>query len=366
MLLSKLHIYQYRNISDVTIECHPNINCIIGKNGIGKTNLLDSIYYLAFCKSNILSNDSLNILHEHDSFIIQGDFTNKDKEYAISCSYTENKEKRIICNDKKYARFSDHIGLIPLIFISPGDITLINGGGSERRKFLDSYISLYDTEYLQHLLKYNKLLAQRNSILKQSKRIDYPYLEIIDEQIVNFGIAIQEKRKAAVEELEKQTLRFYHTISSQDSLKIHYESHVTAEDYHKVLRKNFEKDCILGYSSTGIHRDDLVFSFNSGILKQCGSQGQKKSFLLAIKFAQYHILKKKKQSPPLLLLDDLFDKLDSERTQKVFEIIGGDDFGQIFITDTDKTLLHTFFEEKKYTGTFWTFENGEIREDSSY
>ena len=347
------------------MECDSSINCIIGKNGVGKTNLLDSIYFLASCKSNIISNDSLNVNNSQTAFLIQGDFFDNKKQYRITCSYDNTeKEKRIICNDKKYSRFSDHIGLIPIIFICPADISLINGGGSERRKFIDNYISQYDSDYLHNLVSYHKILNQKNTILKQDKKIDYTYLEIIDNQLCIYAETIYAKRKDAISELEKITVSYYQTISNIDECSLKYESQLNLQSFEHLLHKNFEKDTILGYTSSGIHRDDINFIFNTGLLKHGGSQGQKKSFLLALKFAQYQSLQEKKKQSPILLLDDLFDKLDSERTKRVFDIVEGQEFGQIFITDTDKALLETFFSHKKNCGTFWKFEQGTLTKNT--
>lgn len=343
------------------MTCDPNINCIIGKNGVGKTNFLDSIYYLAFCKSNLLPQDNLNVHYNERSFLLQGTFREEKNTHKVVCSYSsEEKEKRVSCNDKKYSRFSDHIGLIPLIFISPADITLINESGSERRRFIDSYIAQYDKEYLQHLLHYNKILTQRNAILKQSQKIDYTYLEVLDVKLQNFAESIFKTRTQVVAELAEQAITFYKQIHQYDECEISYESQLQKGNLRDLLQGSFERDCILGHTSIGIHRDDIIFSFNGGLLKQSGSQGQKKSFLLALKFAQYQSLYQKKQMHPILLLDDLFDKLDAERTKKVFEIIEGQEFGQIFITDTDKALLEAFISQKQYSGTFWKLENGNM------
>lgn len=358
MILEKHHCFQYRNLEEISFDCNPNINCIIGQNGVGKTNILDSIYYLAFCKSNIVSSDTLNIKHGENSFIINGVFSDKKTSFKVSCGYTDG-EKTISYNEKKYTKFSEHIGIIPLIFISPSDIVLINGSSSERRKFIDSYISLYNREYLQNLVLYNKLLAQRNSLLKQSN-IDYTYISILDEKLIESGNFIFEERKKTIIDLSKETTKYYQNICSNDECSITYESQLNSNSLAELLEKNFNKDKILTYTSNGIHRDDLEFNFNNSVLRNSGSQGQKKSFLLALKFAQYHSIRNKKKTFPILLLDDLFDKLDKERTSKVYDIIGSEDFGQIFITDTDKMLLHTFVEQHKNNGSFWLLENGEI------
>jgi len=366
MHLTNLHTFNYRNIEEISLKCDPKINCIIGKNGIGKTNLLDSIYYLSFCKSNIVTNDSLNVKQDEESFLIKGSYLIKERELQVNCAYTaKEKSKQISCDGKKYTRFSDHIGLLPLIFISPSDISLINGGGSERRRFIDTYISLYNKQYLQDLVSYNKILAQRNSLLKQVSKIDYTYLSIIDESLIKHGISIYNFRKEAIIELSKIATTYYKSISEKDDCEIVYDSQLNEKSFSEILEKSFERDSILGYTSHGVHRDDLSFSFNGGILKTAGSQGQKKSFLLALKFAQYQSTQAKMKTSPILLLDDLFDKLDTERTKKVFDIIDNQEFGQIFITDTDKALLETFFARKEYNGTFWKLDNGKIKSSNS-
>ncbi|MDR1760951.1 MAG: DNA replication and repair protein RecF [Bacteroidales bacterium] len=359
MIIKNLHCYQYRNIEDIAFECNSNINCIVGQNGVGKTNILDSIYYLAYCKSNIVANDALHVKHGCDAFMIQGLFENNDQQYKIHCAY-KNKEKVMSCNEKKYSRLSEHIGLIPLIYISPADAMLIHDGASERRKFIDAFISIFDKQYLQHLLTYNTLLAQRNSLLK-TKRVDSTYLSVIDEQMSNAATAIFETRQRVIADFSEQVCAWYARINTSDECGVVYETQLNDMSMSDLLQQNFEKDCMLTHTSAGIHRDDLLFYFNGGLLKTNASQGQKKSFLLALKFAQYFAIKEKKQMFPILLLDDLFDKLDKERTQKIIDLIGGKDFGQIFITDTNKLLLHSFFETHKEHSSLWVLESGKLK-----
>lgn len=361
MYISKLHTFSYRNIEDLNLDASQGIHAIIGKNGVGKTNILDSIYYLAFCKSNIANSDMQNVMHGHDSFAIQGVFEHDNATYKIHCGYkASSKEKTIVCNDTKYTKFSDHIGLLPLVFVSPADMLLINGGGTERRKFIDAYISLYNKEYLQQLLTYNKLLAQRNALLKQGKA-DATYISIIDEKLSDACVYIYSARNVAIKELSELLRFLYRAIASTEECSLVYESQLHETNALEGLQKNFEKDSILTFTSFGVHRDDIDFVFNANSIKHVGSQGQKKSFLLSLKFAQYQLIHSKTGILPILLLDDLFDKLDKERTSKVFDVIEGESFGQIFITDTDKMLLHTFFEARKQTGNFHLFEDGVLK-----
>ena len=361
MFLSKLHTFNYRNIEDLSLDASIGIHAIIGKNGVGKTNILDSIYYLAFCKSYIANSDVQNVMIGANSFAIQGIFEHNASHFKIHCGYKiDTKEKTILCNDTKYTKFSDHIGLIPIVFVSPADMVLINGSGSERRKFIDAYISLYNKEYLNHLLAYNKLLAQRNVILKQGS-VDATYIAIIDEKMAEHMNAIFTIRNQSIYELSSLLASLYHQISSFEDCKLQYQSQLHQIDAFNGLHKSIEKDIVLTYTSFGIHRDDIRFVFNNSEIKQVGSQGQKKSFLLALKFAQYQLLYTKTGVLPILLLDDLFDKLDKERTAHVFDVIEGEQFGQIFITDTDKALLHTFFEARKQTGHFHELKDGKLK-----
>lgn len=362
MYVSKLHVFSYRNISELSAQFSEGLHCIVGKNGVGKTNLLDSIYYLSYCKSNIATSDVQNVKSGANFFSVQGYFSHADSIEKVGATYNlEAKEKTIYSNDKKYAKFSEHIGKFPLIFVSPADIALINSGAAERRKLLDSFISLFDSEYLSSLLTYNKLLSQRNAYLKHHA-IDYSYLEVIDHSLVQVGNVIHATRIKVVAELQAVTSDIYTKLAPTESCKLVYESQLLSQDFAKGLQQCFEKDKILTHSSYGIHRDDVLFMFNENLLKLEGSQGQKKTFLLALKLAQYRIIAQKKNVLPILLLDDLFDKLDKERTERVFDVISEEKFGQTFITDTDKMLLHSFFEAKQQLGSFYTLEQGNLVE----
>ncbi len=362
MKLTNLSIFHYRNIDELSFECNENVNCIVGRNGVGKTNILDAIYYLSFCKSNLLSNDALNVKHGESSFLLQGTYENNGSITKIACAYnSSDKSKTIKCNDKKYERFADHIGILPVVFVSPADISLIVDGSEERRKFIDAYISLYNHEYLSNLLQYNKLLQQRNSLLKQEQGFDETYVSILDEKLSLLGTSIYMVRKQAVSELSEKTRKFYSMISSTEECSIDYESQLNCGDMRTLLDKNYQRDKFLTYTSVGIHRDDLLFKLNGNPIKNVGSQGQKKSFLLAVKFAQYQLITEfKNGQKPILLLDDLFDKLDKERAKNIFDLVEQQEFGQIFITDTDKILLHSIFDTSKATRTFWNVENGQI------
>lgn len=362
MKINSISIYNYRNIEELTFNCNDSINCLIGKNGVGKTNILDAIYYLSFCKSNLLANDAANVRNGENSFMIQGTYDVDDVQMKVSCAYNQtDKSKVILCNEKKYSRFSDHIGLLPVVFVTPSDVALINESGVERRKFLDAFVSMYNREYFNNLLTYNKLLAQRNALLKQEAGVDETYLSILDEKLSVVGRALYDERKKAVAELSRYTQEYYSRISSSEACSIVYDSQLNKGEMNALLAKNRERDKVLTYTTVGVHRDDLQFYFGDNLIKNVASQGQKKSFLLAMKFAQYQLITVfKNGNKPILLLDDLFDKLDSDRAKKIFEIVENQDFGQIFITDTDKILLQEIFTDRAQSDIFFRVENGSI------
>ena len=362
MKINSISIYNYRNIEELTFNCNDSINCLIGKNGVGKTNILDAIYYLSFCKSNLLANDAANVRNGENSFMIQGTYDVDDVQMKVSCAYNQtDKSKVILCNEKKYSRFSDHIGLLPVVVVTPSDVALINESGTERRRFLDAFVSMYNREYFNNLLTYNKLLAQRNALLKQEAGVDETYLSILDEKLSVVGRALYDERKKAVAELSEYTQEYYSRISSSEACSIVYDSQLNKGDMNALLAKNRERDKVLTYTTIGVHRDDLLFYFGDNLIKNVASQGQKKSFLLAMKFAQYQLITIfKNGNKPILLLDDLFDKLDSDRAKKIFEIVENQDFGQIFITDTDKILLQQIFAECEQSGIFFRVEHGSV------
>lgn len=362
MKLNNLSIYHYRNIEELSFDCNETVNCLVGKNGVGKTNILDAIYYLSFCKSNLMLNDAANVKNGEKSFLIQGTYDLDGVRTKVSCAYNlDDKTKVIKCNDQKYSRFSDHIGLLPVVFVTPSDVALINEGGTERRKFLDTFISMYNREYFSNLLVYNKLLQQRNSYLKQESGFDEMYLSILDEKLSVLGTAIYEERKKVVEVLSQRVKAFYEKISSAEECEISYESQLAKDDMKVLLAKSVERDKILTYTTVGVHKDDMLFYFGENLIKNVASQGQKKSFLLALKFAQYQLITEYKNGQkPILLLDDLFDKLDKDRAKNIFDMVEQQDFGQIFITDTDKLLLQEVFQLRKDSGAFWKVEDGKV------
>ncbi|OQY02199.1 MAG: DNA replication and repair protein RecF [Bacteroidetes bacterium 4572_117] len=343
MNINSLSLVNYRNFEDLELEFISKINCFIGNNGVGKTNILDSIYYLSFCKSWLNPIDSQNINYEHDFFLIKGNYMFDEKTTSISCGLKKGKKKSFKRNNKEYTKLSDHIGLIPLVTISPYDTNLLLGGSEERRKFLDIVISQFDKDYLQDLLKYNRVLSQRNHLLKQfaqNHSFDSDSLEIWDDQLVLYGTNIFNKRQEFIDKLIPIFQKYYQFISPEkEKIDLKYRSQLTGSDFAEILKQNTERDKILQYTTTGIHKDDLIFQLKGFPLKKNASQGQQKSYLIAIKLAQFDYIKNISKIKPILLFDDIFDKLDALRVEQIVKLVAGDHFGQIFITDTNKERL---------------------------
>lgn len=338
MYLKKLSLLNFKNISDKSFVFSKKINCFVGSNGIGKTNILDSIYYLAYGKSYFNPIASQNIQHGTDFFVIDGTFDKDQKEEHIVCSLKRGQKKILKRNAKLYERFSDHFGFIPLVIISPSDADLITEGSETRRKFIDSVISQLDSSYLQKLIQYQKLLSQRNSLLKYfalNHTFDATTLSVYNEQLADLALPIFEQRKTFINDFLPVFNHYHQLITSEkDQIQIRYESQLYQGDLLHLFDENLKKDRALQYTSVGIHKDDLTFELEEHPIKKFGSQGQQKSLLIALKLAQFEFLKKQKGIAPILLFDDVFDKLDAERVRKIIELVQEDTFGQLFISDT--------------------------------
>lgn len=347
MILERLSILNYKNIEQADLTLSPKINCFLGSNGMGKTNLLDAIYYLSFCKSHNNPIDSQNIRHDADFAVIQGWYEIEGKQEEFFCSLRRRQKKQFKRNKKEYERFSDHIGLLPLVMVSPSDTELIIGGSDERRKFIDQFLSQFDKEYLYSLIRYNKALQQRNALLKTDGVIDDTLLDLWDEQLVGEGQIIYNKRKDFVDKFIPTFQRFYDFIcSSNEKVQLKYESHFDTDNFADLLKQKRQRDKIIGYTTTGIHKDDLDMQMDGYSIKRVGSQGQNKTYVVALKLAQFDFLHKATETTPILLLDDIFDKLDSSRVEQIIKLVLDKDFGQIFVTDTnrehlDEILSHT-------------------------
>lgn len=346
MILKRISILNYKNLEQVDVEFSDKINCFFGRNGMGKTNLLDAIYYLSFCKSAGNPMDSQNIRHEQDFFMLQGFYRMEDGAgEEIFCGMKRRQKKHFKRGKKEYTRFSDHIGLIPLVMISPADSELISGGSDERRKFMDLVISQYDKEYLHALIKYDKALQQRNSLLKSEQPADEEVYAVWEEVMAKTGETVYHKRREFIEEFIPIFRKFYSLISGdKETVSLTYESHARDCSLIALFRESRERDRIMGYSLRGIHKDDLKMNLGEFPIKREGSQGQNKTYLVALKLAQFDVLKRL-GTTPLLLLDDIFDKLDTQRMEQIMKLVSGDNFGQIFVTDTNRAHLDRILHE---------------------
>lgn len=349
MYLQQLSFINFKNYNEAKISLAEGVNAFIGNNGAGKTNLLDAVHYLSLCKSYFNPIDSQQIKQGADFFMINGVFEKNGNKEVVACGLKRNQKKQFKRNKKDYQRLADHIGLLPLVMISPYDISIIIEGSEERRKFIDNVISQTDARYLDEVIVYNKVLANRNSLLKQiadTGRYDPELLSIFDEQLAASGTRIFEKRRAFMEAFTPIFNRHYQFISDgAEQVELAYESPLLNEDFGALLKRNTERDRIMERTTLGIHRDDLQFNIHGMSMKKFGSQGQQKSFLIALKLAQYTFLDQQKGFKPLLLLDDIFDKLDDSRVTKLMQMVSNNDFGQVLITDTSMERVQGIFNK---------------------
>ena len=347
MWIKHLSALNFKNYAEFVIDFSPEVNAFSGDNGAGKTNLLDAIHYLSLCKSYFNPIDSQQIKHGNDFFMLQGVFQRNDEEDIVSCSLKRNQKKKFKRNKKEYSRLADHIGLFPLVMISPNDSIIITEGSEERRRFMDNVISQTDSHYLDLLISYNRVLQNRNGLLKQFKHrsFDSDLLSVYDAQLVEPGNQIYIQRKLFMESFTKLFNKHYSFLTDNaEPVTLSYESQLNKNTFLNLLEQSAERDQALERTTSGIHKDDLIFTVNDMPLKKFGSQGQQKSFLIALKLAQYDYLTEKKSYKPLLLLDDIFDKLDDKRIKRLMEMVSQDDFGQIFITHTNLDKIRDVFK----------------------
>ena len=362
MILEKLSVINYKNIAAATLELSPKINCLIGQNGVGKTNVLDAIYFLSFCHSASTPIDSQVIRHGEEFFMLEGSY---DEDMHIIAAMKKGAKKHFKRNKKEYKRLSEHIGLIPIVVVAPSDTLLIEGGSEERRRLMDLVISQYNRSYIDHLSRYNTALAQRNTLLKMEDQTPDPALmQIWEEQMAEEGEQIYLCRRSFVEELIPVFQEYYQQISQhREQVGLNYLSHCQRGALLDVIQRDRMKDLAVGYSLHGVHRDDLEFTLDGHLMKREGSQGQNKTYVIALKLAQFDFLKRTaSQTAPLLLLDDIFDKLDASRVEQIVKLVSGDNFGQIFITDTNRDHLDQILSNSALDYKIFYVENGVIHE----
>lgn len=348
MYLRRLQVTNFKNYSEADISFSEKINCFVGNNGEGKTNLLDAIYYLSYTRSYFGNIDTQNIRHGEDFFAIHGTFArNGNAPDVVSCIQKAGQKKQFRLNKKEYERLSDHIGLFPCVMISPYDRDLINEGSDMRRKFIDMVISQFDKVYLGSLIRYNRLLEQRNALLRrfsENRHIEHDMLSLLDEQLVVPATEICEKRRLFISDFLPIFSHYFGFISSKrEEVGILYESQLHENQYIDCVKQSLEKDLAVRYSTAGIHKDELLFEIGGYPVKRFGSQGQQKSFVVALRLAQYDFTKARLGYKPVLLFDDIFDKLDPSRVEQLIKLTGDENFGQVFITDTEHERIRRIF-----------------------
>ena len=339
-VLEKIVIADFRNIELQEVEFSPNINCISGNNGEGKTNLLDAIYYLSMTKSAFASSDRYTFRHGTEEFSLAGTYRMENGlSSRFALKMTSRGEKKVRRDDKPYSKVSEHVGVLPVVLVSPADISMISESGDERRRFVNAVLSQMDREYITALQQYNRLLQQRNRMLKDMDP-DRSLLEVIDMRMAALAAPVVAARKQFIDDLKPVVSEYYKALSgSAEAVDIEYDSQMTDTPLDELLASSYDKDRVLKYTTCGLQRDDFIFRMDGWPIRRHGSQGQQKSFLVSLKFAQYEIMKRKYGFAPLLLLDDVFDKLDMGRISNLLQMVSGKDFGQIFITDSNKVRM---------------------------
>jgi len=356
MILESLELIQFKNHLQSKLTFSPQINCLLGRNGSGKTNVLDGIHYLSLTKSALQSSDALSIQHNAEFFTVKGKFSVASSPLEVRCTLEQGKKKLIFQNGKAVDKVSDHVGKIPLVLIAPDDTELIKGGSEDRRKFFDGLLAQVDHPYLVQLIRYHHFLKQRNALLKQfadTGRRDLSLLSTYEEELIPLSQSLALRRAALIQEINPSLQRYYEELSTgREQVGLSYETEALREDFTQYYLSMRPKDFAIKNSHVGIHKDDFDFQIDSHPLKKFGSQGQQKSFIIALKLAQFELFEKAKGEKPLLLLDDIFDKLDEERIAKLLQLVSQGNFGQLFITDArperSKEILETIQAEVAY------------------
>ena len=368
MFLERIQLIQFKNHQNTEIQFLSGLNAFVGKNGSGKTNILDAIYYMSMCKSYLNPIDKQNVMFESSFFHIQGIWNTENKIQTVACSYKLGAKKKIKLNKKEYEKLAEHIGKFPVVFISPYDGDLINEGSELRRKWMDGIISQVDPIYLNTIQSYQKVLTQRNALLKnmsEHRLFDLESIEVWDAQLNKLGSFIHEKRKEFLHSFIPVFNKFYQQIGDgHEQAAIEYKSQLTDADFSKILIAYHKKDSYSQYTNAGTHKDDLLFTIKGHPVKKFGSQGQQKSFVIALRLAQFDWLKAQKNTNPILLLDDIFDKLDGERVQKLVGLVTQDYFGQVLLSDTDQKRMESLLDSLPVPSKLFEVIQGDVKEIS--
>ncbi len=360
MLLKKLSIINFKNVAQADFEPGPGINCFVGSNGAGKTNAVDAVYYLSIGKSSLPMTDAQCVLHGEEFFVLDGHYRADDRHAEqVVCTFSRRSGKTLKRNGKEYERLADHVGGFPVVIVSPADGALISDAAEERRRYLNAFISQIDRGYLTAVMRYNAVLAERNRLLKVSS--DETMLQIYDRQLVDHGTRIHARRREMVERLQPVVAEFYGRLAGdREEVELRYRSELDERPFEELLLASRQKDLINQFTTSGIHRDDLLLKIGDYPLRKYGSQGQQKSFLIALKLAQYVVVAAERGEKPILLLDDLFDKLDAGRVEQLIRLVAGERFGQIFLTDCNSNRLQSILDKAGGEYRLFTVENGEV------
>lgn len=361
MYLKKLVLINFKNIAQAEITLSERLNCFVGDNGAGKTNVLDAVYYLSMSKSALTMTDGQSVRHGEDFFVVEGTYAgDSGSNDTVNCSFLRRSGKVLKLNGKEYDRMADHVGRFPVVMVSPQDSVLITDAAEERRRYLNAFLSQLDRDYLASLMRYNAVLAERNRFLKSSS--DEQMLQIYDMQLADHAARIYERRRDIIERMRPLVADFYRQLSGdREQVEIEYRSELASASMGELLLASRERDIVNGFTTSGVHRDDMSLRIGGYPLRKYGSQGQQKSFLMSLKLAQYRILAEVCGERPLLLLDDLFDKLDTSRVENLLTLVAGDDFGQIFITDCNRSRLETILSRAGEKYALFMVEGGDIR-----
>jgi DNA replication and repair protein RecF len=363
--LLHLSLLQFRNHREAELDLGPQVNCLTGPNGTGKTNLLDAVHYLSMCKSYFEPQDMHNVLHGEEWFMLKGTMDAADGADSLSCAVRKGHRKSFTRNHKEYGRLADHVGRYPAVMITPYDSVLVLEGSEVRRRFLDGLIAQFDRAYLEHLLRYNRALAQRNLLLKQADApLPRSMAEPWDEQLIVHGEAVHAVRRTFMAALAPLLQRHYAGITSgPEEVALEYHSALADGGMRDILDRQWQRDLQAQYTTGGIHKDDLLFGIDGRPLRKFGSQGQQKTFLIALKLAQFDLTAQRTGTKPLLLLDDIFDKIDPLRMRHLLEMLGGGRFGQVIITDTDAERLHKALDGLELDTRFFHLDHSGITAD---
>lgn len=362
MIIEELHIVNFKSIVAADCRFSPKVNCLVGNNGMGKTNLLDALHFLSFCRSHLSVPDNMVVKHGEEMALLQGLYRDESGDAVeLLLSIRPGKHKVLRRNKKEYERLSDHIGRFPLVIVSPQDYQLILGGSDERRRFMDQQLCQQDPRYLSALIQYNRHLQQRNTMLKQDRHDD-ALMDVLELQMESYAAEIYKKRRCFVEDFLPVFNDLYSDISgSAEEVSLSYRSHLAdGVPLGELLRRSRPKDYLLGFSSCGVHKDELEMLLGGVLIRKIGSEGQNKTFLISMKLAQFRHQQLHGHETPILLLDDIFDKLDATRVERIIRLVGGNGFGQIFITDTNRKYLDEIIASWSEDYRLFKIENGQI------